>query len=680
MKNWSVSDSLKLYNIENWGDQYFSINPSGNVTVHPRRGEGPGVDLMSVIQEARDEGLGLPIVVRFQDIIRHRVVTLNEAFRKTIAESGYRGKYTGVYPIKVNQMREVVEEIIDAGRPYSYGLEAGSKAELTAVVAMNLPPEALVICNGYKDYAVIKTALMGVKLGKKAIIVVEKLSELYHVIAVSRELNVTPLIGIRCKLYSKGSGKWESSGGEFAKFGLTTPEILEAVHVLKREGLTDSFKLLHFHVGSQVTDIKTVKDAVKEGSRIYSKLRKMGLNLEFLDVGGGLGVDYDGSRTSFDSSMNYSLYEYVNDVVYSIQEICQAEGVPEPSIVTESGRATVAHHSVLIVNVFGSIEVGETPFALQETSDENAVVKEMRYLAKHLTHKNLLEHFHDAVQRKEEALSMFKLGFLSLEDKAKIEHLFWQICKVIYRNASGLKYVPDEVEALGKQLADQYLCNFSIFQSLPDHWAIQQLFPVIPLHRHDEEPVRPATLVDITCDSDGKFSKFIDLQDIKDTVPLHTLRSGEPYYLGFFLTGAYQDIMGDLHNLFGRVNEVHVFLDETEPGGYYIEEVIRGHNVAGVLSWIQYSATDLEKKIKEQIDAKVREGAIKPREGVELQKFYEETLHGYTYVDVERQAKMPQNAHDLAKVSAAAAVVNAAAAQAASSQEEMEMGNRSSRS
>ena len=639
MRTWGVSDSLKLYNIENWGDQYFSINPSSNLTVHPKRGEGPGIDLMSVIEEIRSQGVGMPVLIRFQDIIRHRVVTLNEAFRKSITEFGYKGKYQGVYPIKVNQMREVVEEIVDAGRPYDFGLEAGSKSELTAVIAMNPSPQSLIICNGYKDYSFIKMALLGVKLGKKVIIVIEKLSELYQVIAIAKEMGVTPLIGVRAKLYSKGSGKWESSGGDFAKFGLTTHELLHAVNVLRQEGLQESFKLLHFHIGSQITNIKTIKDAVKESTRIYAKLRKMGLNLEFLDVGGGLGVDYDGSRTSFESSINYSLNEYVSDVVYSIQEICQAEEVPEPTIVSESGRAIVAHHSVLVVNVFGSIEVGASPIPLDETTDEDDVVKEMRYLSQNLSTKNLLEHFHDAIQRKEEALSMFKLGFLSLEDKAKVEYLFWSICKVIHKNAAGLKYVPDEVETLNKHLAEQYLCNFSLFQSMPDHWAIQHLFPIVPIHRHDEEPNHATTLVDITCDSDGKVCKFIDLRDIKDTLALHTLKANEPYYLGFFLMGAYQDIMGDLHNLFGRVNEVHVFLDETEPGGYYIEEIIKGNNIAGVLSWIQYSATDLEKRVKEQIDAKVREGLIKPREGVDLQNFYEAVMNGYTYMDLEKSTR-----------------------------------------
>lgn len=644
MKTWGVSESLKLYNIENWGDQFFNINASGNLTVFPRQGERAGIDLMNVVEEIKGRGLGMPVLIRFQDIIRHRVVALNEAFRKVIGEANYKGRYQGVYPIKVNQMREVVEEILDAGRAYDYGLEAGSKAELAAVIAMETTPQSLVICNGYKDYDFIKMALMGLKLGKRVFIVVEKLSELVQITAISKELGVTPLIGIRTKLYTKGSGKWESSGGESAKFGLTTPELITAIDYLTREGMRDSLKLLHFHIGSQVTNIRTIRDAVKEGTRIYAKLRKMGIPMEYLDVGGGLGVDYDGSRTNFESSINYSLNEYVADVVYTIQEICAAENVPEPNIVSESGRAIVAHHSVLIVNVFGNIEVGQMPQGLSgfaESAAEPETVKEMRYLFQNLTHKNLLEHFHDALQRKEESLSMFKLGILSLEDRAKVEHLFWQICKTIRKYSKELKYVPDEIEGLDKRLADQYLCNFSLFQSMPDHWAIQHLFPIIPLHRHNEEPTHEATLADITCDSDGKVCKFVDLRDIKDTLLVHSLKDGEPYYLGFFLMGAYQDIMGDLHNLFGRVHEVHVFLDETEPQGYYIEEVIKGNDIAGVLSWIQYSADTLERKVKMQIDDRVRTGQIKPREGVDLQDFYEKVLHGYTYIHYEKPVTGP---------------------------------------
>ncbi len=633
MKPWGVSDSLKLYQIENWGNQYFNINPGGNLTVHPRQGMGPGVDLMKVIEEAGAQGLEMPLLVRFQDILRHRVIQLNEAFRKAIAEAGYMGRYQGVYPIKVNQMREVVEEVVDAGREYAYGLEAGSKAELTAVLSQELHPDSLVIVNGYKDLSVMKLALMGVKLGKKVLVVIEKLSEVHQIIQVSKEMGVAPLLGIRCKLNSKGSGKWESSGGELAKFGLTTPEMLYTVNFLREEGFQDSLKLLHFHVGSQVTNIRTVKEAVKEASRFYAELYKMGFKLEFLDVGGGLGVDYDGSHTDFESSINYSLQEYCSDVVYSVQEICASEEVPVPTIVSESGRAIAAHHSVLIVNIFGSIEVGNTPIDLPETDDEHNVVKEMRYAFINLTYKNLLEYVNEAIVRKEEAMSMFKLGLITIQDRAKVEHLFWQICRKIQQWVPEMRHVPEEVEKITKALADQYLANFSIFQSMPDHWAIQQLFPVMPIHRLDEEPARTATLVDITCDSDGKVSKFIDLRDVKENLKLHALKENEPYYVGFFLTGAYQDIMGDLHNLFGKVNEVHVFLDETEPGGYYVEETIRGNNIASVLSWIQYSPAHLEAEIKSLIDRKVREGVVKPREGVELQNFYENVLQGYTYID-----------------------------------------------
>jgi len=633
MRPWGVSDSLKLFQTENWGGQYFNINPAGNLTVHPRQGHGPGIDLTKVIQEVTAQGLELPLLVRFQDIIRHRVIQLNEAFKKAIDEAGYPGVYRGVYPIKVNQMREVVEEVVDAGRSYAYGLEAGSKAELTAVLSQDLHPEALTIVNGYKDYSVIRLALMGIKLGKKVIIVLEKLSEVHSVVKIAREMGVSPMLGLRCKLNSKGSGKWEGSGGELAKFGLTTPEILYCVDFLKKEGFEESIKLLHFHIGSQVTNIRTIKEAVKEATRFYAELYKMGFKLEYLDVGGGLGVDYDGSRTDFESSTNYSLQEYCSDVVYSIQEICANEEVAVPTIVSESGRAIAAHHSVLIVNIFGSIEVGTTPIDLPETDDEHNVVKEMRYAFQNINYKNLMESLNEAIQRKEEALSMFKLGLLTIQDRAKIEHLFWQLCRKVQQWAPDMRYIPEEVEKITKALADQYLCNFSIFQSMPDHWAIQQLFPVMPVHRLDEEPTRTATLVDITCDSDGKVCKFVDLRDVKDTLKLHALKDNEAYYVGFFLTGAYQDIMGDLHNLFGKVNEVHVFLDETEPGGYYVEEVIKGNNIASVLSWIQYSPAHIEQEVKSLIDRKVREGLIKPREGVELQNFYENVLQGYTYID-----------------------------------------------
>ena len=631
MKSWGVSDSLKLYNIENWGERYFNINPAGNMTVYPRQGQGAGIDIMKVVRDIQSRGLQSPMVIRFQDIIRHRVVKLNEAFKKAVQEFDYRGRYQGVYPIKVNQMREVVEEIIDAGEPYDFGLEAGSKAELAAVVAMDLSPEALFICNGYKDDDYIRLACMAKKLGKRVVIVVEKLTELEQVFKLSKEMNVVPEIGLRCKLNSRGSGRWEDSGGDFAKFGLTTPELLHALNRLEQEGFKDAFKLLHFHVGSQITDIRTIKDAVKEATRFYAKIIQAGFKLEFLDVGGGLGVDYDGSRTNFDSSVNYSLDEYVADVVYSIKETCDAEGVKEPNIVSESGRALVAHHSVLVVDVFGNIDIGTTPWDCEATESEASVVQELREIPDQLTHKNLLENFHDALQRKEEAVSLFKLGYLSLEDRAKAEHLFWSVCKKISKLSKDLKYVHEEIEALNRKLSEQYLCNFSVFQSMLDHWSIQHLFPIVPLHRHDERPVVQSTLADITCDSDGKVCKFVDLKDISDTLSVHPLQEGEPYYLGFFLMGAYQDIMGDLHNLFGRVHEVHVFLDESEPGGYYIEEIIPGDSITKVLSMTQYNLGYLKKSVKSQIDQKVRESEIKPKEGADLQNFYDQFLGSYTY-------------------------------------------------
>ncbi|MEW6056821.1 MAG: biosynthetic arginine decarboxylase [Bdellovibrionota bacterium] len=632
MKVWTVDDSLKTYNIENWGLNYFGINQKGNIVVNSKQAPSLSIDIKEVVDDIVSRGIKLPVLIRFQDILRNRVVTLNEAFKKAIEENNYKGRYQGVYPIKVNQLREVVEEILDAGAPYQFGLEAGSKAELVASIAMNTNPDSLILCNGYKDYSVIKTALLGLKLGKRVIIVVEKLTELYQILKVAKEFGVRPLIGIRSKLHTRGSGKWESSGGDSAKFGLTTPEILQVIKTLRDEGMTDCLKLLHFHIGSQITDIRTIKDAVKEGSRVYSKLRKMGIDIEYLDVGGGLGVDYDGSRTSFDSSINYSLHEYVSDVVYTIQEVCAAEEVPEPNIVSESGRALVAHHSVLVINVFGSIEVGRTPYTLEENPEESTVVREMREILKNITPKNLLESYHDALQRKEEAFSMFKLGFLDLEEKAKVENLFWNICLGLAKQTSGLKYVPEELQNMSKHLADQFLCNFSLFQSAPDHWAIQHLFPIVPIHRLNEEPARQSTLVDITCDSDGKVDKFIDLKDVRDTLPLHAL-NGKPYYIGMFLMGAYQDIMGDIHNLFGRVNEVHVFEDVEEPGGYYIEETIQGHTVSSVLSTIQYNPIELGKMVKIAIDAQVKSGALKPREGVDLLNDYEQRLNEYTYID-----------------------------------------------
>ncbi|MBL7686263.1 MAG: biosynthetic arginine decarboxylase, partial [Deltaproteobacteria bacterium] len=518
-KDWSIAKAIQHYNIENWGLGYFFVNEKGHLCMQPYGHGGPSIDMMDIIDDIREKKLGLPCIIRFQDILRSRVVALNEAFRKSIQEHQYSGQYFGVYPIKVNQMREVVEEILDAGAPYHYGLEAGSKGELITVLALNTDPEALTICNGYKDEAFLRLALMGRKLGRKVIVVIEKLSELPQLLRLADEMQVKPYIGLRAKLTTKGTGKWESSGGDFAKFGLTTPEIIRAVQILKEKNKEDCLKLFHFHVGSQLVDISTVKDAVKEGARIYAKLRKMGLNIEYFDIGGGLGVDYDGSRTTGTSSMNYTLEEYVSDVVYGVQEICQDEQVPEPNITSESGRAITAHHSCIVMSTFGHIEIGSSGLHLTEAKGKEVeAVRKLKKLVAGLNSKNAMESFHEAVNKKEEALSMFKLGILSLEDRAKVESLFWQLCRGILKINEGLKHVPEDTANLKDQMADQYLANFSLFQTAPDHWAFDQLFPIVPIHRLDEKPTHETTIVDITCDSDGKIDRFIDLIDVNDTL------------------------------------------------------------------------------------------------------------------------------------------------------------------
>ena len=659
--DWSVEKALQLYNIPGWGVGFFSANAKGHLIVHPHGQPGPQIDLMDVVDDIRERKLGFPCIVRFQDILRARVKQLNEAFRAAIATHGFKGQYFGVYPTKVNQMREVVEEIVDAGLPYHMGLEAGSKGELLIVLALNSDPEALTICNGYKDEEYLRLALLGRKLGRKVIVVIEKLSELPHLIRLAKEMNVSPLIGLRSKLSTKGTGKWESSSGDFAKFGLTTPELIEAVKILRAENLESNAKLFHFHVGSQLTDIRTVKDVVNEGARIYAKLRKMGLGLEYFDVGGGLGVDYVGAHTSkYVSSLNYSLDEYAADVVYSVQQICTNEGVPEPHLVSESGRALAAHHAMILMNVFGAIEFGENgvdekaashphapPGATGSASvpppplhpvpvsnlSEAPLVREMREIVTGLTAKNSGETYHDAVDKKEQALTMFKLGILGLEDRASVEGLFWKLCRKLVEINKKRKRVPEQTRELGDKLADQYMANFSLFQSAPDHWAIDQLFPIAPVHRLDEAPTRDSTIVDITCDSDGKIDTFIEYESIDETIALHALIPGQPYYLGMFMTGAYQDIMGDMHNLFGRVNEVHVFVDDDDPEDYYIEEVIPGDTVEKVLQRVQYEPSDLARRVKAALEQRVREGAVKPKEGVSLTDFYEQAMRGYTYLD-----------------------------------------------
>jgi arginine decarboxylase len=541
-KPWDVQAARSLYNIDRWGARYFDINEGGHVVARPQQEAGASVDLTDVIEEAKGRGLKFPLLIRFQDILRHRVESINQAFRASIAEFNYQGKYRGVFPIKVNQLREVVEEILDAGKPYQFGLEVGSKPELFAGLALQDQTDSLIICNGYKDTTFIRIALMGIKLGKKVIMVVEKLEELRQILNVSKQFGVEPLIGIRTRLLSKGMGKWADSGGENAKFGLSTAELLAATELLKAENLTHCFKLLHFHIGSQIPDILTIKKAVQEAARFYAKLFKMGFPIEFLDVGGGLGVDYDGSRSAFDSSTNYTLQEYTNDVVYYVADVCNAERVPHPNLISESGRAIVAHHSVLIVEVFGAIEKTRFDQQFQYSENEHALVRELLDIRKNLAKLNKLEAYHDALERREDAHNMFTFGMMELPEKAKIENLYWEISLAVVQSFQGQAYIPEEIRKLEDSLGDQYLCNFSVFQSLLDHWALGQLFPIMPINKLNERPTREATLVDITCDSDGQINKFIDLRDIRDTLPLHQLLSNgagtEPYYLGFFLMGA----------------------------------------------------------------------------------------------------------------------------------------------
>ncbi|HTJ83782.1 MAG TPA: biosynthetic arginine decarboxylase, partial [Polyangiaceae bacterium] len=621
MPDWTIEDARELYLVKRWGSGYFDVDEAGQLVAMPDGPKGPKIPVADVVAEARRENLATPILIRFQDILRHRVKKLSAAFESAVDDNKFRGKYRGVFPIKVNQLREVVEEILDAGRSSHFGIEVGSKPEMFAALSIHSDNDSLIVCNGYKDDGFIRTALLGRKLGKRVILIAEKLSEVRSIVRISKEMNVEPMIGLRCRLVSKGAGKWATSAGEHAKFGLTTSEILEAIDILKEANLSASFKLLHFHIGSQVPDIQIIKRAVREAARHYAKLRKMGQPIEYLDVGGGLAIDYDGSRSTFHSSMNYSLEEYARDVIYNIGDICDEEKVPHPDVISESGRAIVAHHSVLVVEAFGSIEKA---VSLEPRPVEHKFVTELVDIDRDLKVETLGESWNDIVAVKEEAQKRFELGLLDLPVKARVEELFWSLARrmiAIARQRDDIE-LPDSLQDLKPQIADQFICNFSVFQSLLDHWALGALFPIVPIQRLDERPTNESTIVDITCDSDGKISKFIDIADVKDTLPLHAF-DGRPYYLGVFLTGAYQDIMGDIHNLFGRVNEVHVFLDEDEDCGYYIEETISGNTIRDVLAMTQWDTHDLVSKVKTQVDAAIKQDRLKPTEGMRLIAEYE---------------------------------------------------------
>lgn len=634
MTDWTIADAEELYRVKRWGAGYFEIGENGNLHITPSpNNDNLRIDFKSVIDEIRAEGIQFPVVVRFHDILRAQVANLNQVFHETIKAAEYKGDYLGVYPVKVNQMREVVEEIVDAGEPYQFGLEAGSKAELLAVLAYNTNSGSLTILNGYKDEEFMRLAFMGLLMGRRIFIVVEKFSELQMVARLSKELGITPEIGLRAKMSVKGRGKWEGSGGDRAKFGLSNSELVAAVRFLQQEGLAAYLKLLHFHIGSQLTDIRSVKDAITEGARLYSELRSLGAPLEFVDVGGGLGIDYDGSKSTNDSSRNYSIKEYVGDIVYGMQEICDAEGVTHPKLVSESGRALTAHHSCVVTEIVGEIKPQSSQIAVASDPKEHYIVSNIRELAENLDkYPSSQEVYNDAGDWKEQAINAFKLGVLNLEQLATVETLYWQIMDVVTTRLETAKFVPEELKEIEVQMASQYLGNFSVFQSAADTWAIDQVLPVVPITRMNEEPTITCSLVDITCDSDGKIDKFIGEEGTAATTRLHKLNENETYYVGLFLTGAYQDVMGDMHNLFGRLNEVHIFSYDDDPEDFYIEEIVRGSSVENVLNVMQYNPQGMAKDVKRVIDKQISQGNIKPRDGVKLNDFYEACLAGYTYL------------------------------------------------
>lgn len=631
LRTWSVADSMELYNVRQWGQGFFSVNERGNVVVCSRGPDGPSVDLKELVDELRQRGIELPILIRFSDILRARIEQMNNAFARAISENNFQGAYMGVYPIKVNQQRHVVEEIVQFGGPFKFGLEAGSKPELLAVMALLESPEPLIICNGYKDREYIELALWGNKMGKTIIMVVEEFRELEAIITRSKAMGVAPKLGFRLKLAARGSGRWQESGGARSKFGLTITEVLRGVALLKAEDMLDCLVLGHFHIGSQITNIRSIKEALAEGSRMYVELAKMGAKMGYLDVGGGMAVDYDGSSSNFPSSANYNMQEYVSDVVSAVAQACDAAEVPHPVIVTECGRAITAHHSVLVCNVLDVTELAAEAPPKSLPEEAHSVLQNLFEVHESISAKNFQEAYHDVVHLREEALSLFKLGYLNLADCGVMESLFWSACRRILKIMREREYVPDELEGLEAQLADIYMCNFSAFQSVPDCWAVGQLFPVMPIHRLDREPTRRGTLADITCDSDGKIDRFIDLRDVKTTLELHPLNGGD-YYLGVFMTGAYQETLGDIHNLFGDTNAVHVTV--AADGEYWVDHVVQGDTVQEVLSYVQFSAEDLVARFRRIAEASVRRRQLTFEESAELLRRYERGLKGYTYLGV----------------------------------------------
>jgi arginine decarboxylase len=630
MEKWKTQDALETYGVRHWGKGYFHINQAGHVTVHPNKDPDQSIDLKELVDQLQTRGIQLPILLRFTDILRHRVGEVHDAFKAAMQEFEYRGNYCCIYPIKVNQQRHVVEEILDFGRPFHYGLEAGSKPELLAVLALTNGLDTPIICNGFKDDEFIKMTVLARKIGKNVIPVVEKFTELETIVRYASELNVRPVIGVRVKLAAKGAGRWKYSAGFRSKFGLTLTEALEAFEFLKEREMADCLQLVHFHLGSQITNIRNIKGALTEAARVYVELSRAGAGVRYLDVGGGLGIDYDGSQTDFESSVNYTLQEYANDVVFRIKSVCDEAEVPHPTIFSESGRAVVAYHSVLVFDVLGVSNFDRYQVPPELPLDVPQQIADLYAIHRDLSKKNLLESYHDAVQIMDEALNAFNLGSLSIELRALTERLFWAFCGKVLKMIRELDYVPEELQGLGALLSDTYFCNFSIFQSMPDSWAVKQLFPIMPIHRLNEPPTRRAVLGDITCDSDGKIDQFIDLRDVRNTLELHPF-TGEPYFLGAFLLGAYQEILGDLHNLFGDTNAVHVSLDED--GEINLDTVIKGDTVREVLAYVQYSADELLAGMRKDVERAVRAGKISLEESRLLLRFYESGLEGYTYLE-----------------------------------------------
>ena len=631
MRKWRCEDSRELYNVGGWGIGYFGINEQGHATTSPLKERVPAIDLRDVMDELALRDITAPVLLRFPDILDNRIEQISQCFDRATTEFGFKGKTFNVYPIKVNQQRPVLEEMVRHGKKFNIGLEAGSKPELHAVLAIMDNPEALIICNGYKDEEFIELALLAQKMGKRIFVVVEKLNELKLIKNVSQRLNIQPNIGVRIKLASSGSGKWEESGGDQSKFGLNSAELLEAVNYAKQEGLAGCIKLIHFHLGSQITNIRKIKASLREASQFYVHLQRLGLGVEYVDVGGGLGVDYDGTRSANANSVNYTIQEYANDVVYSLASAANEAGLPHPNVVAESGRALTAHHSVLVFNVLetaGQPFWNETDYPMGE--NEHEFVRELHGILRNLSNNSMLEAWHDALQIREDVLDRFNFGLVDLKTRAMAERLFWSVATKVHRIAAEMKNPPFELQSLGKLLAEKYFCNFSLFQSLPDAWAIDQIFPIMPLQRLDEEPTAQATLQDITCDSDGQIDRFIRSGELTRSLPLHSLKHGESYYLGVFLVGAYQEILGDLHNLFGDTNAVHVVPDGD---GYRIEQIIDGESVADVLDYVQFSAKKLVRDMESWVSASVKDGRITFPEGKEFLDIYRSGLYGYTYLE-----------------------------------------------